>query len=125
MTMFSQPRLHIVRIAAVSADPFIALFATCTAAARARLSQQTIDLAALWDFAQYLDLVDAGYGSKTESLYRIVLARCSTHLATYGASPAVKDLCARTCALANILLHNLDRQADGVEDEVFAEAAAA
>jgi hypothetical protein len=123
--MFSQPRLHIARIAAVAADPFLALFAECTEAARARLSQQTTDLAALWDFAQYLDLVDAGYGSKTDSLYRIVLARCSAYLTTHGAVPAVKTLCARTCALANMLLHTLDQESEGAEAPVFQEAAAA
>lgn len=121
----TQPRLHIARIAAASADPFVALFSTCTAAARARLSQPTIDLATLWDFAQYLDLVDAGYGSKSESLYLIVLARCSSHLAGYSASPAVRNLCGRTCSLANMLRHTLDKQADGVEEDRFEEPVAA
>lgn len=123
--MFSQPRLHIARIAPVSADPFIALFEACTDAARARLTQQTLDLAALWDFAQYLDLVDAGYGSKAESLYRVILARCRTHLSTHGASPAVKSLCARTCALSNMLLHSLDQQAEGTEDDEMVQEAVA
>jgi hypothetical protein len=116
--MNSQPRLHIARITSASCDPFIALFNTCAAAARARLGQQSLDLASLWDFAQYLDLVDAGYGSKTDSFYRIIVARCQNYLASHSDSPAVKSLCARTCALADMLAHHLNRQADGLDDDL-------
>lgn len=109
--MYSQARLHIARIAPVALDALSDLFARCEAAARARLGQQHLDLAALWDFAQYLDLADAGYGKKTDSLYRIVTARVQAHLAAHGASPAVRDLCARTGALADMQRACLDADA--------------
>jgi hypothetical protein len=120
--MSSQVRLHIARIAPVALDAFSALFAGCEQAARARLRQPHLDLAALWDFAQYLDLADAGYGKKTDSLYCFVTARVRAHLEAHGASPAVRALCGRTGALADLLADVLDA---GAHEERCPEAQAA
>jgi len=124
--MFSQPRIHIARIAPISVDAFTALFAACMEAARTRLTQQHIDLACLWDFAQYLDLVDAGFGKKSDSMYRVILGRVRLHLEAHGASPAVRALCARTGALADLLVRQLDQaEAQYDADPTLLQAAAA
>lgn len=109
--MTSQPRLHIAKITTTEAS-FDELFVTCADAARAHLGNAQFSLAALWDYAQYLDLSDAGLGKKTDSLYAMVASRCRTMLRTHAMSPAVRQLVGRTCALSNMLNDNLDQEAD-------------
>lgn len=122
----AQPRLHIAKIATTEVT-FDALFVTCAETARAHLGSSQFSLAALWDYAQYLDLADAGYGKKTDSLYAMAAARCRTMLRSHGQSPAVRLLCGKTCSLSNMLNENLDAEADdlGSSDTVTCAQAVA
>lgn len=107
--MTSQPRLHIAKIP--STEPtFNELFATFATTARLHLGSTQFSLTSLWDYAQYLDLADAGYGKKTDSLYAMVIARCRAMLRSHGQSPAVRLLSGKTCSLADILSDSLDAE---------------
>jgi hypothetical protein len=108
--MTSQPRLHIAKITPVEAS-FDELFAACAETARSHLARTQFSLVALWDYAQYLDLSDAGYGKKTDSLYAMVASRARTMLRSHGQSPAVRQLCGKTCVLSNMLNEDLDSDA--------------
>lgn len=123
----TQARLHIAKIVPTETT-FDDLFVTCAETARSHLGSAQFSLAALWDYAQYLDLADAGHGKKTDSLYAMVAARCRTMLRSHGQSPAVRLLCGKTCSLSDMLNANLDAEADdsglGEEDFLGAQAAA-
>ena len=109
--MTSQPRLHIAKIHSAE-TPFDDLFAACAATARSHLGSTQFSLTSLWDYAQYLDLADAGYGKKSDSMYAMVIARCRAMLRSHGQSPAVRLLCGKTCSLADMLTESLDAAAD-------------
>lgn len=109
--MTSQPRLHIAKIP--STEPtFDDLLAAFAATARSHLGSTQFSLTSLWDYAQYLDLADAGYGKKNDSLYAMVSARCRTMLRSHGQSPAVRLLCGKTCSLSDILNESLEAELD-------------
>ena len=109
--MAAQPRLHIAKIVAPEMT-FDALFSASADAARSHLGSTQFSLASLWDYAQYLDLADAGYGKKTDSLYAMAAARCRSMLRSHGQSPAVRLLCGKTCSLSDMLNNILDDEAD-------------
>lgn len=121
--MAAQPRLHIAKIVTTETT-FDTMFTASVEAARSHLGSTQFSLASLWDYAQYLDLADAGYGKKTDSLYAMVAGRCRAMLRTHGQSPAVRLLCGKTCALSDMLNENLDIEAGELSptDDIFSGA---
>jgi hypothetical protein len=125
--MSTQPRLHLARIDPVQTS-FDALFLGCTTTARSHLGRHQMSLTALWDFAQYLDLADAGYSKKTDSLYAMVNARCRAIVAAHGGGSMLRDLCGKSCALSDMVNeYHATRAEQGLvnfPNKAFAQAAA-
>jgi len=111
----SQPRIHLARIPALASDPFVDLFASAAAVVRARAMDLSMTLDILWDFAQYLDLADAGYGKTTDALYRVVSERARVYVQANADNVAVLAMARRTCCLSRMLEASL-LEDDSVED---------
>ena len=65
---------------------------------------------AIWNLAQYVDLVDAGYGAK-DATYAGAKARLALHVRTLWQQPGKRSLFSRSAALMAFVNDQLDEQA--------------
>jgi hypothetical protein len=118
MTAF---RLHIARISspAQAVDEGIAVLAAVTPPAAVF---QVTDMAAAWELAQFVDIVDAGYGVK-DSKYRGASQALKQFVRREWQNQACRALCARSACLSNFVDQVLDAGAQA-NVEISTELAA-
>lgn len=102
-------RLHIARISipAQAVDEGHAILAALTPPA---VVFQVSDLASAWELAQFVDIVDAGYGAR-DSKYRGAAQALKQFVHREWRNPACRALCARSACLANFIDQVLDTDA--------------
>lgn len=116
------PRLHLTRVnQAVSFDDQArGLFAA--AAAKLPAVGDSSD-EAIWNLAQYVDLVDAGYGPK-DAVYKEAKARLAHYVRALWQQPGKRSLFGRSAALMAFVNEQLDAQAEAFEDGAVSSLAA-
>lgn len=116
------PRLHLTRVnQAVSFDDQAK---SLLAAAAAKLPQAgDSSEEAIWNLAQYVDLVDAGYGFK-DAVYMGAKARLAQYVRALWQHPAKRSLFGRSAALMAFVNEQLDAQAAAFEDSAIDTMAA-
>jgi hypothetical protein len=107
MTAF---RLHLVSNVKV-ADNFAELFVTLQDRAQVLVDAGGLTDAAAWELAQYVDLADAGHGSRRSVLYRRVVSCLAAYVRQNLARPATRGMFNRSATLSQMVNETLDERA--------------
>lgn len=112
-----QPRLHLVASSTVQFDKGAGhLFSMVqTQASRVVDAFTTLDSDAAWDLAQYVDLVDAGYGSISMPLYRRAMSCLQGFVASRMHRPLARALFGRSAVMSRLMERQLDAEAQACE----------
>lgn len=119
--MTTQPRLHLAAIANVE-DNFAMLFDTLAAQAATLLDSGLTTAATVWELAQYLDLADAGYGSKRTVLYRRVLAHLGAYVRSNMDKPSARGMFGRSAVLSTLVERALAEQVGDIDTAALPKA---
>jgi hypothetical protein len=122
--MNTTPRLHLVR-GIVFQEDFSVEYAQFEAQATTLVMKNKLSNANVWTLAQYLDLVDAGYGSKRTALYRSVKAQLYAFVQANLHRPVMRALFGRTACLSAMFNKALKDAGDKLDAEHTAQRAAA
>jgi hypothetical protein len=106
MTAF---RLHIASNVQV-ADNFKELFITLSQQAATLLEGGLATDATMWEVAQYVDLADAGYGSKRTVLYRRAINALGAYVRAHMDRPTTRGMFGRSAALSRLMERVLDER---------------
>ncbi len=115
-------RLHLASNVRV-ADDFASRQAVLETRATALLQAGMLDDETAWELAQYVDITDAGYGSRTGLTYRQAVSALGAYVRGHLQRPKARAMFGRSAALARLVEKTLDDQVAvgaGVEETALA-----
>lgn len=112
--MNRQPRLHLTSNVAVK-DNFAELFEGLAAQAATLLDGGLATDATVWEIAQYVDLADAGYGSKRTVLYRRAVNMLGAYVRMHMDKPATRSMFGRSAALSRLVERVLNERVADID----------
>lgn len=96
-------RLHLAPLSAPAALSFDQQAAALLAAVTPAMPVwQVVSMEHAWDLAQFVDLVEAGYGARN-ALWRSARQALLRFVQAHGQEPACRALCARAACLADMV----------------------
>ncbi len=115
LTMTNRIRLHLASIAPV-ADNFDQLFLQAQTLAQTLLDGGLATDSTMWEVAQYVDLADAGFGSKRTVLYRRAKNALSAYVRSHLDKPASRSMFGRSAALAELVERALNDEVTAIDE---------